>query len=282
MMSDENAAGSAHSADLPQVTQEDIVGAFAEIGVVPGDILLIHSSLKSFGMVIGGPLTVINAAKEAVTDQGTVVFPTLVQRDFAHAYETWNIKTSPSDVGLISETFRLLPDSVRSDQATHSVSAWGSRAVDLTHEHSSYGPRMGPFGDYCFSYSSPWQKMYLYGARIAFLGVATRYNTFKHWVEYSLMESYCQSIGDIGQRCRAMSEIRRFQTAGVWPFLNSDQMDDLLKKKGLISYAQCGRSLFTSFKANDFADIVYPECKRNPDAWFSPDCLEWLRKYSIK
>ncbi|MEA4889855.1 MAG: AAC(3) family N-acetyltransferase [Clostridiaceae bacterium] len=282
MLPEKSDSADIHSSELPQVSQEDIVKAFTDIGIVPGDILLIHSSLKSFGTVIGGPLTVINAAKEAVTAQGTVVFPTLVQRDFAHAYENWDINTSPSDVGLISETFRLLPDSVRSDQATHSVAAWGSRAVELTHEHSSYGPRMGPFGDYCFSYSSPWQKMYLYGARIAFLGVGTRYNTFKHFVEYGLMESYCQSIRDIGQRCRAMSEIRRFQTAGVWPFLNSDQMDVLLKGNDLISYAQCGHSLFTSFKADDFADIVYRECKRNPDTWFSPDCLEWLRKYSIK
>ena len=170
--------------ETPKVSKQDILIAFQEVGVKPSDIVLIHSSLKSFGHVIGGPVSVIDAAKEAVGGNGTVVFPTLVQRDFSNAYKNWDINNSPSDVGLISETFRLLPDSIRSDHATHSVAAWGSKAAEITGEHSAYGPRMGVFGDYCFSHSSPWQKMYMYGARIVFIGVDMVYNTFKHFAEY--------------------------------------------------------------------------------------------------
>ena len=66
--------------NIPIVSKEDIIKALKDVGVTPGSIVLIHSSLKSFGYVEGGALTVINAAKETVTERGTVVFPTLVQR----------------------------------------------------------------------------------------------------------------------------------------------------------------------------------------------------------
>lgn len=267
------------TANRTTVTQADIVRSLRAVGVQPGDILLIHSSLKSFGSVDGGPLTVIAAAKEAVTAAGTVVFPTLVQRDFAHAYQNWNKDTSPSDVGLISETFRRLPDSVRSDQATHSVAAWGRQAQELTGEHTAYGPRMGVFGDYCFAWSSPWQKLYLYGARICFIGVDTRVNTFKHFVEYTLVEKLCQSIADPWQRCRAMAEIARHTVPGIWPFLDSSKADEALRHHGLLKQNTCGASLFTSFKADDFYRVIFPLLEQNPSDWTNPAFADWHRRY---
>jgi aminoglycoside 3-N-acetyltransferase len=265
--------------NIPIVSKEDIIKALKDVGVTPGSIVLIHSSLKSFGYVEGGALTVINAAKETVTERGTVVFPTLVQKDFANAYKNWDKEKSPSDVGFITETFRLLPDSVRSDQATHSVAAWGSRAVELTGEHSSYGPRMGIFGDYCFSYSSPWQKMYMYGARIVFIGVSMIYNTFKHFAEYCLMEHYCNSIKDQRKKCQAMSEISRHNVPGVWPFHNAEKTQAALDELGLISYAKCGNSIFTSIKADDYVDNVLRIFKDNPHKWFSREMISWLENY---
>ena len=261
----------------PRVSKEDIVRAFQEVGVVPSDIVIIHSSLKSFGQVAGGSLSVIDAIKEAVTASGTVVFPTLVQQDFANAYRNWNIDTSPSDVGHISETFRLLPDSIRSDQATHSVAAWGSKAAEITGEHSAYGPRMGVFGDYCFSYSSPWQKMYVQKAKIVFIGIDTVYNTFKHFAEYSLVEHYCSMIEDPGKKCIAMSKVARHNVPGVWPFHDAVKTQAMLDKLGLIRYARCGNSLFTSIRADEYVDNVLKAFKENPEQWFNDAFLAWLK-----
>ncbi|MFD0712611.1 AAC(3) family N-acetyltransferase [Paenibacillus sp. GCM10027626] len=263
------------------VTAGDIVCAFRVVGVAPSDTVLIHSSMKSFGKVEGGPLAVIQAAKEAVTDKGTVVFPTLVQQDFANAYRNWDICRSPSDVGLITETFRQLPDSIRSDQATHSVAAWGSKAVDITGEHSAYGPRMGVFGDYCFSYSSPWQKMYFAEARIVFIGIDTVYNTFKHFSEYLLVEHYLSSIADPRRKCEAMSMIARHNIAGVWPFHDATKTQALLEERGLVTYARCGDSLLTSLKANDYVDQVLEAFKQDPAVWFDRAFLAWLERYVL-
>lgn len=267
-----------NSKSTQAVTLEEIVQAFQQVGVSAGDTVLIHSSLQSFGHVIGGPISVIDAIKTAVTASGTVVFPTLVQQDFQNAYRNWDIRTSPSDVGRITEVFRLLPDSVRSDQATHSVAAWGKGADELTAEHSAYGPRMGVFGDYCFSYSSPWQKMYLQQARIVFIGVSMNYNTFKHFAEYSLVEHYCNAIGEPARKCEAMSKLARHGVPGVWPFHNAAKTQELLEANGLISYARCGNSLFTGIKANDYVDHVLQAFKANPAEWFDEAFLSWLEQ----
>jgi len=264
----------------PIVTAGDIERAFREVGVGPSDTVLIHSSMKSFGQVEGGPLAVIAAAKAVVRDSGTVVFPTLVQQDFANAYRNWDIEKSPSDVGLITETFRLQPGSIRSDQATHSVAAWGSQAVELTKEHSAYGPRMGVFGDYCFSYSSPWQKMYLAEARIVFIGIDTVYNTFKHFVEYSLVEHYCNSIDDPRRKCEAMSKVARHNVAGVWPFHDATRTQALLDEHGCVKYTRCGNSLLTSIKANEYVDHILTAFKEAPSEWFDEPFLEWLERYA--
>ncbi|MFC5407534.1 AAC(3) family N-acetyltransferase [Cohnella soli] len=262
----------------PVVTQEEMIRAFSQAGIVPSEIVLTHSSLKSLGDVQGGPLSVIDALKATVSNKGTVVFPSLVQRDFANAYRNWDREKSPSDVGLISETFRLLPDSLRSDQATHSVTAWGRQAEELTNSHSAYGPRMGVFGDYCFSYSSPWQKMYHENARILFIGVDLVYNTFKHFAEYVLVEYYCGLITDSRRKCVAMSKLATHDKPGVWPFHEGLKTQAMLEERGLVSHAACGNAALISVKAQDYVDLALEAFKADPAHWFDRPFLDWLER----
>ena len=126
------------------VTRKDVFNTLKELGVDNGDVLLFHSSLKSLGQVENGADDVIDGALDAVGKDGTLVAPTLVQKDFANAYKNWNKLTSPSDVGLITETFRKRQNALRSDQATHSVSAIGKMAEFLTNSHSTSKPRLHP------------------------------------------------------------------------------------------------------------------------------------------
>lgn len=66
---------------------------------------MVHSSLKSLGYVEGGADTVIQAFLDTIEESGTLVMPTLIQKDFANAYKTWYLD-KPSDVGYITEVFR--------------------------------------------------------------------------------------------------------------------------------------------------------------------------------
>ena len=142
------------------VTKKDVCETLKSLGVKNGDILLFHSSLKSFGEIENGADTVIDGALEAVGEDGTLVAPALLTKSFYVAYEIFDKNTSPCEVGLIPETMRKRPNALRSDQATHSVSAIGKMAEFLTNSHSTSKPRKFPYGDYAFSHGSPWQKMY--------------------------------------------------------------------------------------------------------------------------
>ena len=265
--------------ETPVVVKSDMVSAFRRLGVSAGDSMLIHSSLKSFGQVSGGAVCVIDAAKETLTQSGTLIFPTLVQRDFQNAYKNWDIENSPSDVGLLSETFRRLPDSLRSDQATHSVAAWGARAREITCAHSSYGPRMGIFGDYCFSWSSPWQRMYFLGTRIVFIGVTMVYNTFKHFAEYMLVEESLGRIANPRLKCEAMAQIRTFSSPGVWPLHDGMKTQEVLDAAGLLSRTRCGSSDLISVQADAYVDHMLGLFRSSPEEWFDSAFSDWFKRY---
>ena len=61
---------------MKPVTGNDILKAFRNLGIVPGDTLMVHTSLSAIGYVSGGAETVIAALTEAVGDTGTIMMPT--------------------------------------------------------------------------------------------------------------------------------------------------------------------------------------------------------------
>ena len=167
---------------------EDIAFAVKSLGVVEGDIIVVHSSLSSLGCVDGGADTLIDAFIEVLGPNGTMIMPTLCQRDKERRFETWDIAKSPSDVGKTTEAFRLRPQSLRSNHPTHSVAAAGRLAAEIVSGHPSDYGRTGPWGDAAFAKGSPWQKIYDLNAGIVMVGVDLKANTMVHFIEHLIVE----------------------------------------------------------------------------------------------
>ena len=146
------------------VTREDIKKAAHELGIRSGDTVLVHSSFKSFGGVEGGAEAVIGGFMDAIGEEGTLVFPTLCNKDWEHIYENWHMDAE-SYAGYLTNYFRKLPGARRSNQATHSVAAMGKDAEYLTETHGNSGLRYGSMGDTPFASDSPWEKMYQRNAK---------------------------------------------------------------------------------------------------------------------
>ena len=118
------------------VCKEDIKRGLAELGITPGMILEVHSSLSSFGRVDGGAVTVIDALKEAVTEEGSIFMPALrLSKELELTDEdkelgiTVKIKVLPRDekrtaMGIIADTFRMLPETYTGTDVI-STSGWG-------------------------------------------------------------------------------------------------------------------------------------------------------------
>lgn len=262
------------------VTRADIKKAVEELGIGKGDIVLVHSSMKSLGYVEGGPVAVIEGFLDAIGEEGTLVMPTLSQKDFANSYRDWHMDR-PSDVGLLTETFRKYPGALRSDQATHSVAAYGALAREITEGHTAYGPRFGAFGDYAFSHSSPWQKMYDRHAKVVFVGVNMRYNTFKHMAEYEFIEAKLQQIEGLPGATALKNKLQHFDEnnnfcPGVWPYVSGLRLHDAYQEAGLVTETKCGEAALYCMRVQECVDFVARLLREETSDWVSEEVMAWL------
>lgn len=261
------------------IDYKDISKALNSIGVNKGDICLFHSSFKSLGPVVDGAEGVIRGFEQAIGEDGTLVAPTLCSEDFFNSYNTWHLDKK-SDVGYLTEYFRKLPGVLRSNQATHSVAARGPLAYELTYEHTAYGPHLCPFGEYAFSDSSPWMKMYKRNAKIVFVGVTMKYNTMKHLVEAIVTETLLSRISDVKKREEMNARLQTFENRwqGVWLYYKSDIMQEHLDSLGLVRRAQCGNAELICVDAKVTNDTAIAELLNNPEKWYADERLNWINE----
>src|SRR5438094_9016282 len=67
-------------------TPADLQRALWQLGVLPGDVLMVHSAFDRFLGFHGGPVDVIRALQEVVGPGGTLIMPTMPFRGTAIEY----------------------------------------------------------------------------------------------------------------------------------------------------------------------------------------------------
>jgi aminoglycoside 3-N-acetyltransferase len=259
-----------------EVRPEDVTRALRSVGVSPGDTVFFHSSLSSMGTVLGGPEAVIAGFLDAVAPDGTVAVPTLSQRDRDRRFETWDIRRSPSDVGLITETFRLRPDAIRSDHPTHSVATIGPRAEELTRDHARTGGRPSPWGDRAFAPDSPWDKFYHWNASILFIGVDFHVNTMMHYIQSLIVERAVSRLPE-GKRTELLAQVQGWRKPGVWPHYQDARLEPLRREAGLIADGKIGSATLRRIEARPMVDHALAVLEARPQEWFDPAFLQWYQ-----
>ena len=157
----------------PATWVEKIVRDVHTLGVSAGDILLVHSSLKSLGQPGLAPEQVIQALLAAVGPQGTLLMPALSYLQQPHAVHD-SIDT-PACVGIIPETFRRRPGTRRSLHPTHSMCGVGPAVAGLIARHAVDATPCGAH--------SPFRLILDTQAKILMLGCGLRPNTSMHAIE---------------------------------------------------------------------------------------------------
>lgn len=154
------------------------------IGIRPGDTILMHSSYKSLGSIEGGAETFFRAFLELLGKDGTLVVPALSFESVTSENPIFDLHATPSCVGYLSEFFRTkVQGVVRSMHATHSCCALGRYAKEITEGHEK---DLTPVGD-----NSPFTRLPRYGGKILMLGCGLRCNTSMHGVEETAEPPYC-------------------------------------------------------------------------------------------
>lgn len=117
------------------VIKDDIERALRTVGIENGDVVLVHSSVSSFGYVESGADTVIDALLETVGNDGTIVMPTFTWGSFHDKGKVlFDLVRTPSETGKITEVFRRRKGVIRSTHICHSVAALGPHAQDVMGE----------------------------------------------------------------------------------------------------------------------------------------------------
>jgi len=188
-MTNARAALAPGAADRP-LTQAEIVAGLRQLGLQAGDSVMVHSSLKSFGLVADGPLTVIAALMEVLTNQGTILFPSFNHNApfDAGGPGYYDPTETPTSNGVIPDAFWRIPGVQRSLDPTHPIAAWGKNSQRYTAFHHRT-LTMGP--------ESPLGLLWADDGYGLLLGVGYHSNTFHHMVE-TAMQAPC-----LGQRSEA-------------------------------------------------------------------------------
>ncbi len=161
------------------VHENDIINALKSAGIQEGDDVMIHSSLSSLGYVEGGALCVIKAFKKIVGNKGNILMPSFPATGYNFDYMSdspiFNVRETPSQMGVITETFRNMKGVMRSLHPMDPVCVFGPLANWYTSEH--FG-QLVPHNE-----KSPFKKLVSRKGKIVLLGVKLESVTNFHTIE---------------------------------------------------------------------------------------------------
>ncbi|RJS85340.1 aminoglycoside N(3)-acetyltransferase [Candidatus Bathyarchaeota archaeon] len=259
----------------PKVTKDDIMAGLRRVGLREGDVVFVHSSLSSFGYVVGGADTVIDALLETVGPDGTVVMPAFTWTLF-HDKEkvTFDVANTPvkNEVGTIPEVFRRRKGVIRSIHICHSVTALGPHAKDV----------MGD-GVRSFGVGSTFHQLYKLNSWYLFLGVGFNVCTALHMVEEFMKVPYryyrdfrnSKVILPDGRviPCRSVEFLRR---KGYYN--DFEKMERIFAREGVLKTTRVGNAKIMNIRIRDIFDITKRYMEKDIGFLLTKESRELLRK----
>ncbi|UVD79132.1 AAC(3) family N-acetyltransferase [Myroides albus] len=168
-------------------TANDIVSMMCDMGMKKGSNVFIHSSMTEFYNYNGSVNELIDCILDVLGDEGTLLMPCYPKNKFMlskmdDSEVVFDVNSSPSGAGYLSEIFRKYPGVKRSINLQHSVCAYGKNADFFLSEHVNSITAWDEF--------SPYYKMCQEKTLIFALGLPYFLGTVIHCTESILKEKY--------------------------------------------------------------------------------------------
>jgi aminoglycoside N3'-acetyltransferase len=176
---------------LEGASVERIADDLRGLGVVAGDLIMLHASLRRVGPVVGGADGLLDALEAVVGPEGTVLMTLGARDDWdwvnerpeseraellrdAEPFDRW-VTPASTDVGALAEVFRQRAGTLVSDNPEGRFGATGRLARALLED--------APWDDY-YGPGSPLARFVDAGGRVLRLGADLDTVTVLHFAEY--------------------------------------------------------------------------------------------------
>lgn len=227
------AAQDVAQSEIPTMhSRQELANAFRALGIVPGDTLMVHASVRAVGEVAGGPDQIHLALKDALTHQGTLMmyascpayYDEVGRGNLSPEQEREVIAKLPAfdaltaraarDNGTLVEFLRTSPGSMVNAHVARFV-VWGKHARHLLSKQ--------PW-DYAFGHDSALERFAALDGRILLIGCNHDTVTFLHYAEHVVdisgkrVTRFQVPVAENGGRAwRDMEEIDTNEAHPNWP-----------------------------------------------------------------
>jgi aminoglycoside 3-N-acetyltransferase len=231
-----------------------------DLGIRPGDSVMLHSAFSRDHGFRGSAETLTNVFLDALGPDGHLLMVSLPYRSSSLQYlqnlKQFDVRRTPSMMGLVSEFFRRRPGVRRSLHPTHPVLVHGPRAAWFVEAHPTCRHPCGP--------DSPFDRLAAVDGKAVFFNVPFATYTFFHYLEHLVAprlpfplytgEPFDVPVVDEEGRPRtvtthvfAAEAIRRRR----FPVL-----EDALRRRGHIRERRIGATRIQSVNVRDTIDCV--------------------------
>ena len=173
-------------------SRRELADDFRKLGVVPGDTVMLHASVRAVGPIAGGPDQIHLALKDALTADGTLMMYASCaegyddvgrghlsaeeERELLEKMPAFDALTvrSQRDNGALVELFRTYPGSMVNNHVARFV-VWGRNAAYLISEQ--------PW-NFAFGAGSALDRLVDLNGKILLLGCDHDSTTFLHYAEH--------------------------------------------------------------------------------------------------
>lgn len=246
---------------LLQVTREDLLAGFRQVGIQRGDTVYAASSLIALGLMDNPVESTLWALREAVGPEGTLVMPTF---NFSFCKgEVFDREQTPSAVGMLTEAFRKLPETLRTwSPPYHTLAAAGPRAAEICSIESLTS----------FGRDSVFQYLHDVGAKQLLIGCDYQDGVAHfHWLEELIGVPYRFWKKFEGQvRLNGVQSHRVFfmyaRRQDIPTHMDANLLGNEFEQAGYVQKTDVGLCRLRAFDLRDFKLQLEPRLAAEPEA----------------
>jgi aminoglycoside N3'-acetyltransferase len=233
-----------------ELSKAAVTDQLRALGVKAGGVLLIHTSFRAVRPIEGGPLGLIEALRDALGPDGTLVMPSMTDDDDA-PFDPASSRSAP-DLGVVADTFWRLSGAARSKHPS-AFAAIGPHAAAITADPLPIPPHIA---------ASPVGRVHDLDGQVLLLGCSHSENTTLHLAEILAgvpyrVPKHCTVLRD-GRPMRIDYDendhcCERFALADGW-----------LRSRGLQAEGRVGHAAARLARAQDIVRIAVENLTHDP------------------